>query len=41
MRNTFSSHRPHFWAGHRCDHMLDFVEPEVREVLGRFDDPLF
>ncbi|MBT2394996.1 hypothetical protein [Streptomyces sp. ISL-100] len=41
MRNTFGSYKPHFWAGHRWDHMRDFVEPTVREVLDRFNDALF
>ncbi|WP_432584508.1 hypothetical protein ABVG11_00350 [Streptomyces sp. HD1123-B1] len=35
------SYKPHFWAGHRWEHMRDFVEPKVREVLDRFNDALF
>ncbi|MFI5681768.1 hypothetical protein [Streptomyces cellulosae] len=40
-RNTLGSYKPHFWAGHRWDHMRDHVEPTVREVLDRFNDVLF
>jgi len=35
------SYKPHFWAGHRWEHMRDFVEPKMREVLDRFNDALF
>ncbi|GGW72168.1 hypothetical protein [Streptomyces xantholiticus] len=41
LRNTFGSYKPHFWAGHRWDHMRDFVESKVRDVLDRFNDALF
>ncbi|MDI3403215.1 hypothetical protein [Streptomyces cavernicola] len=41
LRNTLGSYKPHFWAGHRWDHMRDFVEPQVREVLDQFNDALF
>ncbi|OIJ96661.1 hypothetical protein BIV25_17010 [Streptomyces sp. MUSC 14] len=40
-RNTFGSYKPHFWAGFRWEYMRDFVEPEGREVLDRFNDALF
>ncbi|MGW2701517.1 hypothetical protein [Streptomyces sp. NPDC001340] len=40
-RNTLGSYKPHFWAGDRWDHMRDFVEPKVREVLDQFNDVLF
>lgn len=41
LRNTLGSYKPHFWAGHRWDHMRDFVEPDVRDVVDRFNDALF
>ncbi|MFI2239655.1 hypothetical protein [Streptomyces chrestomyceticus] len=41
LRNTLDSYKPHFWAGHRWDHMRDFVEPKLREMLDRFNDVLF
>ncbi|GAA2358284.1 hypothetical protein [Streptomyces violaceusniger] len=40
-RNALGSYKPHFWAGHRWDHMRDFVEPELRDCLDRFNDALF
>ncbi|MEV0375545.1 hypothetical protein AB0I10_38335 [Streptomyces sp. NPDC050636] len=40
-QNTFGSYKPHFWAGHRWDHMREFVEPKLREVLDPFNDALF
>ncbi|CAL9676062.1 hypothetical protein SUDANB105_07892 [Streptomyces sp. enrichment culture] len=40
-RNTLGSYKPHFWAGHRWDHMRDFVEPKLRDCLDRFNDALF
>jgi hypothetical protein len=40
-RNSLGSYKPHFWAGHRWDHMRDFVEPTVRDTLDRFNDALF
>lgn len=40
-RNTLGSYKPHIWAGHRWDHMRDFVEPKLRDSLDRFSDALF
>ncbi|MFD5836345.1 hypothetical protein ACFWHV_22700 [Streptomyces collinus] len=40
-RNSLGSYKPHFWAGHRWDHVRDYVEPTVREALDRFNDALF
>ncbi|WAU82014.1 hypothetical protein O1Q96_20830 [Streptomyces sp. Qhu-G9] len=40
-RNTLGSYKPHFWAGHRWDHMRDFVAPGARAVVDRFNDALF
>ncbi|MFJ7334199.1 hypothetical protein ACIQU3_20370 [Streptomyces sp. NPDC101110] len=40
-QNSLGSYKPHFWAGHRWDHMRDFVEPTVRDLLDRFNDTLF
>ncbi|GAA3085275.1 hypothetical protein ACFQ0X_01245 [Streptomyces rectiviolaceus] len=41
LRNTCGSYKPHFWAGHRWEHMRDFAEPKVRDLLDRFNDVLF
>ncbi|GHE09642.1 hypothetical protein [Streptomyces alanosinicus] len=35
LRNTLGSYKPHFWAGHRWDHMRDLVEPRARDVVDR------
>ncbi|MFK0259421.1 hypothetical protein [Streptomyces sp. NPDC090445] len=41
LRNTCGSYKPHFYAGHRWDHMRDSVTPGLRDVLDRFNDVLF
>ncbi|MGF1426497.1 hypothetical protein [Kitasatospora sp. LaBMicrA B282] len=40
-RHALGSYKPHFWAGHRWDHVRDFVEPTVRRALDLFSDALF
>ncbi|MBW8092643.1 hypothetical protein IGW14_32910 [Streptomyces hygroscopicus subsp. hygroscopicus] len=40
-RDTIGSYKPHFWAGHRWEHLRDVVEPQAREALDRFSDALF
>ncbi|WP_051886487.1 hypothetical protein [Streptomyces hygroscopicus] len=31
-RDTIGSYKPHFWAGHRWEHLRDVVEPQAREA---------
>ncbi|MGW1871646.1 hypothetical protein ACWCPS_39850 [Streptomyces mauvecolor] len=40
-RNACGSYKPHVRAGFRWDHMREFVEPEVRRAVDRFNDALF
>ncbi|QDQ09195.1 hypothetical protein [Streptomyces spectabilis] len=39
-KGTLGSYKPHFWAGHRWDHLREFVAPETRAPLDRFLDAL-
>jgi hypothetical protein len=39
-KRTLGSYKPHFWATHRWDHLREFVDPDMREVLDLFLDAL-